>query len=61
MKNEIWGVVIYFASVLSFAVVFLILTEDTLNAITAASCTVVGYTLVKMALFLLKNNNNQKQ
>ena len=61
MKNEIWGIVLYFASVLSFAVVFLILTGDTLNAITAASCTVVGYTLVKMALSLLENNNNQKQ
>ena len=60
MKNEIWGIVLYFAAILSFAVVFLILTEDTLNAITAASCTVVGYTLVKMALSLLKNNN-QKQ
>ena len=60
MKNEILGVVLYFASVLSFTVVFLILTGDTLNAITAASCTVVGYTLVKMALSLLKNNN-QKQ
>lgn len=61
MKNEIWGVVLYFAAVLSFAVVFLILTGDTLNAITAASCTVVGYTLVKIALFLLKNNNNKKK
>ena len=60
MKNEIWGIILYFASMLSFAVVFLILTGDTLNAITAASCTVVGYTLVKMALSLLKNNN-QKQ
>ena len=60
MKNEILGIVLYFAAILSFAVVFLILTEDTLNAITAASCTVVGYTLVKMALSLLKNNN-QKQ
>ena len=60
MKNEIWGIVLYFAAMLSFAVVFLILTGDTLNAITAASCTVIGYTLVKMALFLLKNNN-QKQ
>ena len=60
MKNEIWGIVLYFASMISFAVVFLILTGDTLNAITAASCTVVGYTLVKMALSLLKNNN-QKQ
>ena len=58
MKNELWGIVLYFAAVLSFAVVFLILTEDTLNAITAASCTVVGYTLVKMALSLFKNNNN---
>ena len=60
MKNEIWGIVLYFASMISFAVVFLILTGDTLNAITASSCTVVGYTLVKMALSLLKNNN-QKQ
>ena len=60
MKNEIWGIALYFASMISFAVVFLILTGDTLNAITAASCTVVGYTLVKMALSLLKNNN-QKQ
>lgn len=61
MKNEIWGIVLYFEAMLSFAVVFLILTGDILNAITAASCTVVGYTLVKMALSLLKNNNNQKQ
>lgn len=61
MKNEIWGIVLYFASMLSFAIVFLILTGDALNAITAASCTVVGYTLVKMALSLLENNNNQKQ
>lgn len=61
MKNEIWGIALYFAAVLSFAVVFLILTGDILNAIAAASCTVVGYTLVKMALSLLKNNNNQKQ
>ena len=60
MKNEIWGIVLYFASMISFAVVFLILTGDILNAITAASCTVIGYTLVKMALSLLKNNN-QKQ
>ena len=60
MKNEIWGIVLYFASILSFAVVFLILTGDTLKAITAASCTVVGYTLVKMALSLLKSKN-QKQ
>ena len=60
MKNEIWGVVLYFAAMLSFAVVFLILTGDTLKAITAASCTVVGYTLVKMALSLLKSKN-QKQ
>ena len=60
MKNEIWGIILYFASIISFAVVFLILTGNTLNAITAASCTVVGYTLVKMALSLLKNNN-QKQ
>ena len=37
MKNEILGIVLYFAAVLSFAVVFLILTGDTLNAITAAS------------------------
>ena len=59
MKNEIWGIVLYFASMISFAVVFLILTGDTLNAITAASCTVVGYTLVKMALSLLKNNNQK--
>ena len=59
MKNEIWGIILYFASIISFAVVFLILTGDTLNAITAASCTVVGYTLVKMALFLLKNNNQK--
>ena len=61
MKNEIWGVALYFAAILSFAIMFLILTGDILNAITAASCTVVGYTLVKMALSLLKNNNNQKQ
>lgn len=61
MKNEIWGIVLYFAAVLSFAVVFLILIGDILNAIIAASCTVVGYTLVKMALSLLENNNNQKQ
>lgn len=61
MKNEIWGIALYFAAMLSFAVVFLILTGDTLNAIIAASCTVVGYTLVKMALSLLENNNNQKQ
>ena len=60
MKNEIWGIVLYFAAMISFTVVFLILTEDTLNSITAASCTVVGYTLMKMALSLLKNNN-QKQ
>ena len=59
MKNEIWGIVLYFASMISFAVVFLILTGDILNAITAASCTVVGYTLVKMALSLLKNNNQK--
>ena len=61
MKNEIWGIVLCFAAILSFAVVFLILTGDTLNSIIAASCTVVGYTLVKMALSLLENNNNQKQ
>ena len=61
MKNEIWGIALYFAAILSFAIMFLILTGDILNAITAASCTVVGYTLVKMALSLLKNNNNQKQ
>ena len=60
MKNEIWGIILYFAAMLSFAVVFLILTGDILNAITAASCTVIGYTLVKMALSLFKNNNNQK-
>ena len=60
MKNEIWGIAVYFAAMLSFAVVILILTGNTLNAITAASCTVVGYTLVKMALSLFKNNNNQK-
>ena len=59
MKNEIWGIILYFASIISFAVVFLILTGNTLNAITAASCTVVGYTLVKMALSLLKNNNQK--
>ena len=61
MKNSIWGVVLYFASVLSFAVVFLILTGDTLDALTAATFTVIGYTLAKLGLFLLENDNNKKQ